>query len=106
VVNTYKPPPQRKTSMPEPFKTAFSFTLEPLKEEQIGVLCQGSVTAATDMVTFSTVSGVGATEVATQVDHPEVAEAPKPVLPTCIKHSKCHCHLFSLKVDGFYNVSN
>ena len=40
-------------------------------------------------------------------DHPKVTSVARPKAKpknNCVKHSKCHCVLFSAAVEGFFNI--
>ncbi len=82
-------------------------TVEPVLEERLVNLVENVETFA---ATVTKAAASPAVEAAAVCDQPEVAEAPKPKPKEpefhCEKHSKCHCHLFAIKVDGFYQITN
>ena len=99
------PPPPRKASMPEPLclQTARVHPLEPFVEEELKPIRKLLLPADPNDVHVSVQED--ALEVI--VYDPKVSKAPPPRYKhQCVKHSKCHCNLFSTHVEGFFTIAN
>lgn len=88
--------------MPEPLlRLADSIPCEPLMEEAeylepLDTARRLRVSITADPTTSATV-----------VEPPNTLLSPakKPARPECIKHSKCHCALFSQQIAGFFDIA-
>ena len=102
VTTVPKLPPVRKTSMPElPLRMAELQELETVREEQCSFLAEPAGVVRLeprDMDIFYAEPVIS--------EPPSVAKAPPPRMQKndCKKHSKCHCALFSQKIEGFFDV--
>lgn len=99
------PPPPRKASMPEPLalQTAQTVPLEPFEDGELKPIRKLLLPISSDEVAIS----VQEDDKEVIIYDPKVSKAPPARYKhQCVKHSKCHCHLFSQHVDGFFTVAN
>ena len=113
IINTAtpRPPPQpRKTSVPETFilKEASVSVLENFPEEVVEPMGPGYIPP--DVIrkaNFEVIEVAPLNGKAIENDHPKVTSVARPKAKpknNCVKHSKCHCVLFSAAVEGFFNI--
>ena len=91
--------------MPEPLalQSAAMIPLDPFMDEELKPIRKLLVPVSSDEVSVS----VQEDDKEVIIYDPKVSKAPPARYKhQCVKHSKCHCHLFSQHVDGFFTVAN
>jgi len=110
-VNTASPKisAPRKSSAPEPLQLSMASVsvLETFREEIAESLSAVIVPDVVHRAKFAVIEPSDIKEKAIEIDHPKVTSVARPKAKpknNCVKHSKCHCVLFSQAVEGFFNV--